>query len=490
MDGPAATEPSKTVTIAAHGHLHRWLVALFIVLGLLLPLFTPDTSASQTSQPPRAATLDLDGTITTVTSDIVRHAIDQAEDDGASILVISLRSAGGNASAANAIMDAIAGSRVPVAVWVPDGARVQGAAVRILIGAPIAAMAPDAIVRDTSQFADASVDSASDRDVVSALTDLASSRGRATDWIAGSTANGFALTGDQALAARAIDVLAQDRTSLLTSLNGRTVTVDGQSVTLATANATTAAVEPTAWERLRAFVTSPSVAYVLLCFGVLGIFLELASPGGFVAGTIGVACLLAGIYAFSQLPVNAAGLGLMAIAFVLLGVDLFVSSFGILTLAGLASFIAGSYLVIDTDIVGYDPVARPVIWTAATLVIAFALLVGWTALGSFRQKPQTGRKAMLGEIGTVRETLQPSGMIFLRGELWQARVAPGSAALAVPAETRVEVTAIDGLLLTVAPASAEAIAAYERRSQPADARRVLPVTGGVGDLPPQERPGA
>ncbi|MGC4106772.1 MAG: NfeD family protein [Thermomicrobiales bacterium] len=492
MHGPASNWPRTTASRRSASRIWRSSALLFILLGLLLPLLAPAQPTGAQTGSPRVDSLTINGTITAVTRDIVERVIDQAEHNGTEFILISLRSAGGNASAANDIVSAIGASRVPVVVWVPEGGRVQGAAVRILIGAHIAAMAPDATIRDTSQLGDAQPGSASDREVVSTLTTIATERGRATDWIAGSTADAFTLSGDQAVAAKAIDLVATDSGQLLVALNGRSVTVQDQHVTLNTEGTSLSTVHLTRWERLRAFITSPSVAYVLLCFGVLGIFLELASPGGFVAGTIGLACLLVGIYAFSQLPVNGVGLALMALAFVLLGVDLFVSSFGVLTLGGLASFIAGSYLVIDTDIVGYDPVARPVIWTAAALVIALALLVGWTALGSFRQKPQTGRKAMLGEIGTVREALTPNGMIFLRGEFWQATLAAHAGTESVAVGNQVEVTAIDGLLLTVIPASAEAIAAWEQRSLPADARRVLPVTGGVGDLPRtahRQRPG-
>lgn len=489
MHDPTRQSGRVTTSQSPRGSWLRLLAVLTLTLGLVGAVATSvatDVSATQPSSQPAIDRVTLSGTITAVTRDVVTRALDQAESDHATLLIV-LRSAGGNASAADAIVQAITESRVPVVVWVPDGGRVQGAAVRILMSAHIATMAPSAEIRDTSQFGDAAPDSASDRDVISTLTSLANAHGRSTDWIAGSTGSDFRLTGDQALAAKAIDLVAQDQDSLIAALDGRSVTVNGTHVTLSTANATISSVSPSAWERFRAFITSPSVAYVLLCFGVLGIFLELASPGGFIAGTIGAACLVVGIYAFSQLPVNTTGLGLMILAFVLLGVDLFVSSFGILTLAGLASFIVGSFMVIDTDIVGYDPVARPVIWTAAVLVIALALLVGWSALGSFRKTPQTGAGAMIGEVGTVREALQPTGMIFLRGELWQAKRGQ-EVAETIPAGQQVEVTAVDGLLLTVVPASAEAIAAYEMRTRPADARRVLPISGGVNDLPRPERP--
>ncbi|MGN6485179.1 MAG: hypothetical protein ACTHMX_12345, partial [Thermomicrobiales bacterium] len=275
--------PGTAVTQARRGSLLRRTIPLLaILLGLVLPLLGPGTHtvAAQT-QSSRVDELTINGTVTGVTRDVVERAIGQAEGDGAEMLLISLRSAGGNESAANGIASASGESHVPVVVWVPAGGRVQGAAVRILVAAPVAAMAPDATIRDTSQLGDASAGSASDREVVNTLTSLATERGRATDWIAGSTANDFALTGDEALAARAIDLVAAERGPLLAALDGRGVTVAGQHVTLATQSTDIVVIEPTAWERLRAFITSPSVAYVLLCFGVLGIFLELASPGGF-----------------------------------------------------------------------------------------------------------------------------------------------------------------------------------------------------------------
>lgn len=482
--------------------IHMRVVTLLCLLaGVLLTIVgsatSPALAQSSSTAAGRVDVLTINGTITNVSHVYVARGLDQAQGDGATSILIELASAGGDASVADAIVSSITNSDIPVIVYVPAGKTVRGAAVTILAAGHIAAMAPNATVGDASRVDGGKNATISDANAISQLQNLATERGRPTGWTSNATKNNLRLSGDQAKAEGMIDLVAPDRASLLNAVNGRVVTMQGgQHVTLATTTAETSVIGMTAFERFRAFITSPSVAYVLLCFGVLGIFLELASPGGFVAGTIGVICFAAGLYAFNSLPINAAGFGLMLAAFLLLGIDLFVTSFGILTLTGLASFIAGSYIVIDTDIVGYDPVSRPVIWTATACVIAYSLFIGMSAVRSFRAKPVTGRKAMIGEIGTVRDPLDPNGLVFVMGELWQARVPKTEPAQVVPIGTKVEITAINGLLLSVRPVDGSVppgedggssltheIKRIERadRNEPRGAS-VLPVRDGVESL--------
>jgi len=479
----------------------RSLALVCLIAGVLLTILgSSSTVLAQSTPSPRIDILTLDSTITNVSHVYVDRGIDQARDDGASAVLIELDSAGGDASAADSIANSILNSTVPVIVYVPEGKTVRGAAVTILVAGDIAAMAPSATIGDASRVAGGSDATASDANVIARLRELSTNRGRQTGWASGAVENSLHLTADRAKAAGIIDEIAPDRASLFAAVDGKSIQLEsGDRITLSTLSAESSAVKMTLLERLRAFVTSPSVAYVLLCFGVLGIFFELASPGGFVAGTIGLICFATGIYAFSALPLNWSGLGLMLLAFVLLGIDLFVTSFGMLTLAGLASFIAGSYIVIDTDIIGYDPVSRPVIWTATACVIGYSLFVGLSAVRSFRKKPVTGRKAMIGEIGTVRDRLDPHGMIFVQGELWQARVPKLPQDQSISVGTRVEVTAINGLLLDVRPVGANAVADEDtagsrlfaqldridrdERNAPRGSS-VLPIEGGVESLRP------
>ncbi len=235
-------------------------------------------------------------------------------------------------------------------------------------------------------------------------------------------------------------------------------------------------------EQLLQLLSDPTIAYLLLSFGALGIFLELASPGGFVPGIIGVICLVLGLYGLGTLPVNWAGAALIAIAFMLFFIDIYVSSFGVLLLGGLTCFIVGSYMLIDTSVPGYGGVSRPIIWTAGALILICALLIGTAMIRVMGKKPATGKSTLIGEIGEVREALNPSGMIFLQGELWIATVeglAPGDTE--VPVGGHAEVTAIQGLRLIVKPSDARVTLLPPSPTVPRG-ESVIPVVGGVQEV--------
>jgi membrane-bound serine protease (ClpP class) len=464
------------------GATRRRLAALVLLtIGLVLS-FLP-ASAAQTAPPGKIDLVTINGTITDVTHDYVKRAFDKAKDDGAQAILIQLSSGGGNAAASDDIITLISSGTLPVIVYVPSGDTIAGSAVTILASAQIAAMAPDASIGDASRVAAGDAKTLSDQQTEQELAQFSDERGRATQWSTGATQDGYRISGTQALQEKIVNFTAPDRATLIAEFNGKTVrTGTGATVTLTTSSGGTVAatntISMTTLERIRAFVTSPSVAYVLLCFGVLGIFMELASPGGFVAGTIGLICSIAAIYAFSQLPVDWAGIALMLLAFVLLGIDLFVTSFGVLTVTGLAAFIAGSYILIDTDIVGYDHVSRPVIWTGTACVIAFAAFIGYTGIGTLKRKPVTGRKSMIGEVGVVRQALKPRGMIFVYGELWQAQVVGLDDGVEIPAGTHVEIVAINGLLLDVQPTTAPITRSNDTGNEPRN-ESVIPVRDGV-----------
>ena len=133
-------------------------------------------------------------------------------------------------------------------------------------------------------------------------------------------------------------------------------------------------------EELLQFISNPTIAYLLMSFGALGIFLELSNPGTFIPGIVGVISLVLGLYALGAIPVNWTGVLLIAIAFGLFFLDLFVTSFGILLVAGLTLFIIGSYMLVDTSVPGFEAVAPFVIWTSAALIAATALIIGGAVL--------------------------------------------------------------------------------------------------------------
>lgn len=206
---------------------------------------------------------------------------------------------------------------------------------------------------------------------------------------------------------------------------------------------------------LLAVLADPNVAYILLSLGFLGLFLELAAPGMSVPGVLGAICLALAAIALWQLPFEWLGVLMILVAFVLLLIDLFVPSLGLLTVGGLALIVAGSYVLFDES-QGVS-IYRPLIWGVAILLGLMFAAIGGFALAVLRRKPATGREGMVGMVGTVRQTLDPDGMIYIDGALWQATATPDDPETTPIIHERVPVavTGIDGLRLFVRRATAE-----------------------------------
>jgi membrane-bound serine protease (ClpP class) len=435
----------------------RWSALLCLMLGMLLAIVSP--SLAQESQP-RVQVVKIDGTITPVMAQYVDRGIKKAERDNAAAVVLEIDTPGGLSSAMDDIVNDILQSEVPVIAYVsPQNARAASAGVYITYASHIAAMAPGTNIGSASPVqiggdADSDGTSTMERkvlnDAIARIENLANLRGRNAEWAVSAVRDAANITADRALELGVINLMASDLDTLLNEVDGLQVALaNGETVTLVTAGAQTATTNMNAIEEFLQLISDPTIAYLLLSIGSLGIFLELSNPGGFVPGIIGVICLILGFYALGTLPVNWTGVLLIGFAFALFFIDLFVTSFGLLLVGGLISFIVGSYLLIDTNVPGYDGVSRPIIWTSAALVLAFATVIGYFVLRSQRRRPTTGKPAILGEVGVVRKELSPTGFVFLEGELWTATAEDLPEGASLPVGSHVEVTAIDGLRLTV-----------------------------------------
>lgn len=223
-------------------------------------------------------------------------------------------------------------------------------------------------------------------------------------------------------------------------------------------------------------LASPNVAYLLLILGFLGLFLEASAPGTSVPGVIGVICLILAAIGLFQLPFDWRGAALIVIAFVLFFADIFVPSLGLLTLTGLALLVVGSYALFDEGQGG--GVSRPLIWATTIAIVGLFLVIGGFALTVWRRKPKTGREGLIGAVGTVRRTLEPDGIVFVQGELWQATATGAEESSPIDARVPVTVTGIDGLRLFVRRATAQEAAAAGV-AVVGDARPVVPAESGA-----------
>ena len=469
----------------------RYLWLSLITLGLLGTLLPPAADAFarvQGNDRPQIDVVELDGTITPVMARYIDRAIGSAESDSRAAIVLEMDTPGGLSSAMDDIIRDILESEIPVIVYVaPRGARAASAGVYITYAAHVAAMAPGTNIGSATPVSlggdDDDEETAMDRkvvnDAVAQIVNLANLRGRNAQWAEDAVRDAVNVTADEALSLGVIDIVAPDLATLLTEIDGRQVAMaDGSTVALRTANARLHHVGMNPLEGLLQLLADPTIAYILLSLGSLGLFLELSNPGTFIPGTVGAVCLLFGLFALGTIPVNWAGVLLMALGLVLFVADVYLPSLGLLTVGGVISFIVGSFLLIDDNAPpGYDLPAE-VIWTVTACFVVLFVLIGLSVLRAIRRRPTTGRSALIGTVGTVKIGIEAGkpGQVFVDGERWKAVIGDHSAA--IPAGTSIVVVTVDGLTLTVRPATAgETAEDVDRRV--GDRRTVIPVTEGA-----------
>jgi membrane-bound serine protease (ClpP class) len=422
--------------------------ARLVVLLALLVLTLAGQVSSQADNVVMLAKFD--GPVTPVLASYVDRAISDAESQNASALIIELDTPGGSVDITTDITQRMQASSVPIVVWVaPSGAHAGSAGTFITLAGHLAAMAPGSSIGAASPISSEGQDlgeTAKAKAVnilVADIKNLAARRGeKAVTWAQKAVSDAAAATAQEAYDLGVVDIIASNTGDLLRQLDGRSVTVRGQPMTLAVANAAVEEVPLSPWEGLLNQITNPALAAILLTIGINAILFELSSPGGYAAGILGVICVLLSFYALGTINANWTGLGFVLVAVMLFVLDIKAPTHGALTLGGLVSFVFGLYLLFNTSDV-------PVPW-AAILVSAlatgafFAFAVG-KAVAIQHRPAVTGMTSMVGMHGVVRRSLEPCGVVLVNGELWEAESESG----ALAADERVEVTRQEGFRLWV-----------------------------------------
>jgi membrane-bound serine protease (ClpP class) len=406
------------------------------VLAALIVIMLASPARAQEGRGP-LYTVEVNGTVTSVTIGYLERALRLAETSDASALIVQLSNSGGVLRDARLFAAEIAKARVPVVVYVAPGGTQSGAVGTLFLSAAhISALAPNTSFG--SPYPLTEVDSAlsqQTRDLVldsvaNQIRDWNAARGRNTDWIDRAVREGVVLTNEQASAARppSVDLVAADERELLTLLEGRTVTLaDGRTVQLSTLGRSTTAIDPTAWESLRLALANPTVAFVLLVLGALALCLEFAAPGTTIFAGTGVVLLIAAALGLLVLPVQWWAMLLLLLALGLLFAEFAVHSHGALAVAGLALLGVGALNLIDPAQAPGTVIALWIILLVGLTLATFVALGVWLALRSRGQPVKTGQEAMVGKLAEVRKRLDPEGMVFVEGALWQAITEDGQA---------------------------------------------------------------
>ncbi|MFW0758660.1 NfeD family protein [Pseudomonas sp. H11T01] len=421
--------------------------------------------------------LTVNDVINPASADYVVRGLNKAVDEHAQLVVLGIDTPGGLDTSMRAIIKAILASPVPVASFVaPSGARAASAGTYILYASHIAAMAPGTNLgaatpvqigglpgqpnppaaprTDKNPEPEATTDTLTHKqinDAAAYIRGLAQLRGRNVDWAEQAVREAVSLSAQEALKLKVVDYVADDLNGLLKQLDGKTFSVAGQEVQLHTFGAAVINHDPDWRTQLLSVIAHPSVALILMMIGIYGLFFEFMSPGSGISGVLGGICLLLGLYALQLLPVNYAGVALILLGVAFMVAEAFLPTFGVIGFGGIAAFVVGAVILMDTDVPGYG-IPLPLIFVLAVFSSVLFVALAGMAIRARRRKLVSGDAGLVGSITPVT-AVQPgnpcNGWVQLQGENWQVLspmpLRPGQ---------RVQVVARKGLLLEVTAAQA------------------------------------
>jgi len=395
--------------------------------------------------------LALSDSINPITRDYLLRGIEEAVKIEAELIVIELDTPGGLESSMRDIVSAELSSPIPIVVFVfPKGGRAASAGTFITLAADVAAMAPGTNIGaahpvgliGTSQGGEDSTESEkAANDAAAFARSIAEKRGRNVEWAEKSVLQSDAISAEEALQNGAIDLIAEDLDDLLAKLDGYALP-DGR--TIATEDLPVMTISPNLRERLLGLLADPNLVYILFILGLYGLIYEFFHPGiGFGLAAGGVFLLLA-LFGLQILPVNVVGVVLVLFGIGLIVLDAFTPTNGILTGGGVVSLLAGSFTLFDIPDRAVGLSWGTIISVVAVTTALFAFVISKGLL--IQRKPVvTGKEALIGKRGVVRQELAPQGTVFINGEYWNAR----SSDRTIPAGAEVVVERIDGTTLIV-----------------------------------------
>jgi membrane-bound serine protease (ClpP class) len=395
--------------------------------------------------------IKINGPIGPATANYISRAIDLAASQNDEFLVIQLNTPGGLANSMDDIVQEFYTSRIPVVVYVsPEGAMAGSAGVYITLAANIAAMAPHTTIgaahpvemgnegETTNSIMMQKVGNA----YTKVMQTIAEKRHRNVEWAKSSVTASVAITSEEALKLKVIDLIATNIPDLLQKLNGRSVNGN----TLKTAGSIVIEIPMSAGEKFFQLFWQPEVMMLLMLIAIYGIIAEMSHPGAIFPGVAGALALILLLYMSATLPLNIAGLALILLALALFVVDIFAPTHGVLTGGGIIAFFLGSLMLFNHAPKAYQ---LPMTWIVSTTIVTAAFFVFFVSKGIRAQRlpKSAGVETMIGKtVAALSRIDSAGGKVFIEGEHWNA-------VSEIPIETGqpVEIAGIEGLTLKVKP---------------------------------------
>ncbi|MDZ4225146.1 MAG: nodulation protein NfeD, partial [bacterium] len=410
-----------------------------------------------------------------VTGEYIEKTIDKAVQDKAQAVLIVLDTPGGLLQTTHQIVKKIMNVKVPVIVYVaPAGARAASAGTFITLAAHVAAMAPATHIgaahpvmlgegeemgfekikeklkkEDAKEIREpkAPIDDKIMQDTLAWMENIAKARHRNIQWAKWAVTKSLSSTAEEALKESVIDFIAADEAELMRKLNGRKIELAAETVTLSTAEAPVITI-PMNWRQsILNVLIHPNIAYILLVLGFYGLLFEITHPGSWLPGISGTICILLAFYSFHVIPPDYAGIILTVLGLLLFAAEVWVTSHGLFAIGGLVCLFFGALFLIDAPAeflrVSLHVIVPTLIASTAILGLLMTLVIR-----AQRSKAQTGSESLIGEIAIVDTDLNPTGKVFVLGEIWDAEIDDPKAGH-IKKGDKVEILKIENLKLTV-----------------------------------------
>ena len=429
--------------------MRRWAVGL-MVIGLALLLAAPAAAQPAAERPVLVA--GLDGPLSPVAATELIDAVNEAQQRNAVALVVEINTPGGLVSSMREVVEAFLASRVPIITYVtPNGARAASAGSLIVMSGHVAAMAPTTTIGAATPelLSGGEVSDKVINDAASYAEAIATERGRNVDFARASVETGDSITADEALRLDVIDMIASDRLTLLSELDGTTVTVADTPVELQLAGAPVEVRQTGFVRSLLEVLVDPNLTFVLLALGTLALLVEFATPGIGAGGITGVILLLLAGFSLSLLPTTLVGLALLALAAGLFIAELFVPGTGIMAAGGTVALVLAGLFLFD-DASGLS-VSTAVLIPVAAIVLISSVALAITVRNAQSRPRRLDDDQLIDAVAKVVVAHGDQGQVMLNGERWHVRTDEP------PLEPGMEVRVLerDGLTLLVEPEEEE-----------------------------------
>ena len=431
------------------------LLANLLLVLVAASLLMPAPAQAQTDYP-LVLVMTYDGPLTPAMVEYLSRGLRQAETRRADLVVLQLNTPGGSIDLMTEVVQLIRANPVPVVVYVwPRGGMAGSAGVMITLAGHASAMAPETIIGAASPVGP----SGEDLDETIAAKEKNALKATAESLMEGRSAEAIALAKDmietaravpvdEALATGLIDYKARSLDNLLTQMDGTTLTVDTQSITLDLEEAEVETLDPSFIETLLQLLTNPNIVFLLITVGVQAIMIELYTPGGWIAGFIGVVSLALAFYGLGMLPVNWFGLIFLVTAFALFILEVKAPVHGALTAAGVGSLIVGALVLFNSPgTPSFQRISIPVVLIVSMVTAGVFIAIVSFAIRSLRNPVRTGQESLTGMMGYARSELKPNGTVHVNGEEWSAELADEDQTVAKGA--RIQVVRVEGIRLIV-----------------------------------------